>query len=264
MAEEITSHIVIKGTNAITELKPLRTWSQTNGVSNVQRFVGPATLIHDKFNELVSSEDNGADEIAENYDGAKGELRIMTADYSGDGTTGGNTEALNTVWELRTNTVYKPIESRREFDSLNTLDSDTSKKRKIEAAARDATANPYPSDSAAKKLYAYYANQVLDYPLADLMLTKSTKVSKRNEIKATYTNLNRVVTITSINPPSVLIGTISTLPKSDGSGNAGWEWLYLGPQIVQLTRSTYQILYTWHGAERWMQMVGGTWNPESA
>lgn len=258
-----TDNSVLVGANEIVELPPRREWTKTDGVVTFKRFTGPQALITELFNELSTSGDPGGDLITERINNKTGELEIRIEEDSG-GASGGNTEILNAIWELQTNTVSKPIESRREFDSLNALDSDTSKKRKIEAAARDATANPYPADAVATKLYAYYSNQVLDYLATDLRLTKSVIVSSRSTITAAYTNLNRVQTLASIYPPSALIGALENLPRSDTGTPVGWEWLYLGPQVRQVSRLKYQISFSWHGAERWAQIYGGTWNPESS
>lgn len=252
---------LILGSRDVIELPPRRDWTKETGVVTVRRFAGEKNAISERFNELTASTDPGGDRIIERSNGKVGELEIMIEEDSG-GSAGGNTDALNAIWELRSNTVLKPIESRREFDTLNTLDGSTSMKRKIESAARNAEANPYPITAAAIKLYAYYSNQILDYYATDLMLTKSTTVSSRSALTATYTNLNRVVSVDDIDPPYALLGAMTSLPKSDGSGDVGWEWLYLGPQVRQLTRTRYQIILTWHGAERWAEIYGGTWKPE--
>jgi len=256
MAANIPVYYEILGTDEAKELKSRRVWSRVDGVSTERRFVGPSQRIQDLFNQLSNDPDNnGADEIGESYNGQSGELVIRIADDSGAATGGGVTTALNTVWELRTNMITKPIESRREFDTLTAKE-----KRTIEKEARDAETLSV-SGTPATTLYAYYANQVLDYVASDLMLTKSVVVSKRSTITGVYTGLNRKTTITAINPPSVLLGTLTTLPKGDGTGSAAWEWLYLGPQVRQVTKTKYQISYTWHGAERWAAIYGGTWNP---
>jgi len=256
MAINEPSYVKIVGPDDFTELRPRRVWSRVDGVSTEKRYVGPSDRIRDLFNDLTNSPTtNGADEISEDFNGANGELVVRIADDSG-GEDGGVTE-LNAVWELRTNTVQKPIESRREFDTLSAAD-----KRTIEKEAREAETLSI-SGTAATKLYAYYANQVLDYLASDLLLTKSVTVSNRSTITAIYSGLNRVTTIGAINPPSALLGTLSSLPRADGTGDAAWEWLYLGPQVRQVTKTKYQISYSWHGAERWALIYGGSWNPEA-
>ena len=255
MGANITSSHVILGNADIIELKPSRAWTRADGITTVRRIVGPQEAIRNHFNELAADADNGADEIVETLDAVKGVLEIRIAEDSG-GAAGGNTEELNVVWELRSNRMTKPIETRREFDELTAL-----KKRSIEKAAREAEANP-ETGAAATKLYAYYANQVLECPATDLELTKSISVSRRSTLAGVYTNLNRVVAIASIEPPTDLLGALNAIPLADGSAGS-WEWMYLGPQIRQVTQTKYQISYSWHGAERWAQIYGGTWNPEA-
>jgi hypothetical protein len=245
---------IIGNADAI-ELSPKRKWNPVDGVQTFRRFSGTSDAIIAKFNELSATTGSGVDELDEDISGKSGTLLARIIEDSG-GSIGGNTEELNAVWEVRASPLNKPIEAHSDFDSVTVL-----RKRAIEKAARDATAltDPAPSD-AEKKLYAYYSNQVLDFVLTELEITKSTILSSRSAIVASYASMNRVVTLASIAPPTTLLGVLTSLPKMDGSSGA-WEWLKLCPQLRQVARAKFQLSYSWRGAERWAEIYGGSWTP---
>ncbi|MDD4860787.1 MAG: hypothetical protein PHI33_01630 [Smithellaceae bacterium] len=255
MAITDTSIYRIVGNTEIHQLRDERTWNPAEGVQTWRRFVGPAEKIKEYFNELTAAgADSGGDEIRESYNGQAGQVHIRVIDDSG-GEDGGNTEELNAVWELMSQDIQKPIESHPDFDSVI-----AAKKREIEKKARDAESFIGGTD-AETNLYAYYSNQVLDYIATQLILRKSITVSTKSAITLSYANLNTVVAIGAINPPSKLLGALTSLPKMDGTTGA-WEWLKKGPQCRQLGRSKFALSYEWWGADRWAKIpYGGTWEP---
>lgn len=251
----------VVGANEITELKSIRSWTKTDGVATTRRFVGPSELIQARFNELSASISPGADELTEHYNGSVGELNIKIYDDSGSD-TGGNTEELNSVWELIASDLNKPIEYHTNFASIS-----AERKRQLEYAAQtagwqtaDGEAIATPSNAAEKSLYGHYANQSLDFLLSTFILRKSTTVSSRSTITASYAGVDRVVTLASINPPSALIGALTSLPKMNGSSGA-WEWLKKAPQVRQVSKTKYSIIYEWWGMEQWSVIYDGSWNP---
>lgn len=246
---------VITGRKDAMPQPPKRVWDPVNGVQSVRRYAGTASAIQEKFNELVAAGGAGLDKLDESIVGPAGQLIATIAEDTGDG-SGGNTEEKNAVWEIYAQELMKPIETHTDFDSVTIL-----RKRAIEKAVRDAKTltSPAPSD-AEKKLYAYYANQILDFPLTEIEIRKTTTLSSRSKITASYAGMNRVVTLDSINPPTKLIGALTSLPKMDGT-SGGWEWLKRCPQLRQVSRSRFQLSYAWRGAERWAEIYGGSWTP---
>jgi hypothetical protein len=238
----------------VTQLPDKRTWNATDGVVSLKRFAGTADAIRAKFAELASSA--SVDDVDETIDGEAGELLARVIEDSGSD-SGGNTEALNAVWELYASPVYKPIEAHTAFDSIT-----PERKRAIEKAAKDASTITL-TGTAEKYLYGCYGYQILDFLLTELELRKSIILSTRSEITASYTNMNRVVTLASIDPPSALLGTLTSLPKMGGTSGA-WEWLKLCPQLRQVAKRKFQLSYSWRGAERWLTLYGGTWNPSAS
>lgn len=251
----------IRGNGSLQEMRPEREWTLSDGLSTTRKLVGPAERVSEAFSGLVGAgSGSGADRLAETYQGQKGELIVRVAEEAviyeeaEEGGAGGNVESVNAVWELVAREIFLPIESHPDFDAIV-----AERKRVIEKAARDATAPETPT-AAEKKLYAYYSHNVLDYVATDLMLMKTTTLSNRSEIVASYDNLNTVVGIGTINPPSTILGALGSLPKPGGEAGA-WEWLMLGPQIRQVTGWKFTLSYRWHGAARWAEIYGGTWTP---
>lgn len=244
----------IKGSTDIIRLPDKRTWNLTDGVQTFKRFAGTADAVIAKFNELSATADSGVDELDENINSKSGLLLARVIDDSG-GSDGGNTEALNAVWEVYGQPLLKPIEAHSDFDTIT-----PSRKREIEKACRDAvslyTIEPEPT-TAEKKLYGYYSYQILDFQTFNLELRKSTILSSRTAITASYANINEVVALPSV--PFALIGTLTSLPKMDGTSGA-WQWLKEAPQVRQVSKRKFQLSYSWIGAERWADIyTGGSW-----
>lgn len=259
MAIANPTYYTVKGNTDIIQLADKRTWNLTDGVQTFKRFAGTADAIKAKFNELSAATDPGVDDIQEDIEGKGGRLICRVFEDSGS-TAGGNTEALNAVWEVIAQDVMKPIETHSDFDSINTL-----RKRNIENYVKDkakavSDGITAPSGAAELSLAGYFAYQVLDFPLTELLLRKSTILSTKSAITASYTNMNRVVTLASINPPTMLLGVLTSLPKMSGVDGA-WEWLKKTPQIRQVEKRKFQLVYTWHGVERWAEIYGGSWTP---
>jgi len=245
----------IKGSSDIIRLTNKRSWNPTDGIQTFKRWQGTADVITAKFNELSAADAPGVDNLEEDIDGKGGRLVGRVIEDSG-GSAGGNTEALNAVWEVIAQDVYKPIETHSYFDGIT-----AERKRYVEKAARNADALDAAASDAEKILYTYYSAQMLDYILTQFIIRKSTVVSTRSAITASYTSTNRVVTLESIGVPSALLGSLTSLPKGDGTSGA-WEWLKKAPQVLQISKRAFQIRYEWHGAERWsLRFYGGTWVP---
>lgn len=261
MGADNPTYFKIVGGAEIIQLPDKRTWNATDGVQTYKRFSGTADAVIAKFNELSSNINSGVDDLEEDINGKAGMLLARVIEDSG-GASGGNTEELNSVWEVFAQPLLKPIESHTDFDAIT-----AKHKRAIEKAARDAEPIPAtdpdggawtPTD-AEKKLYAYYANQVLDFKMFNLELHKSTILSSRTKITASYANINEVVALPEI--PFDLIGVLTNLPKMDGSTGA-WQWLKEAPQIRQVGKRKFQLSYSWTGAERWADVYpGGSWTP---
>ena len=257
MGADSTSQQRVVGNTEITQLADKRAWSPSDGVTTFRRFAGTADAIRAKFNEIAAATSPGIDELSEEIDGASGTLIGRIIEDSGS-ISGGNTEELNAVWELYASPIMKPIEAHTDFDGVT-----ATRKRAIEKAARDGETIASTSTAAEKKLYAYYSDQVLEFMLTELELRKSIILSSRSAIVASYADMNRVVTLTSIAPPTTLIGVLTSLPKMAGTSGS-WEWLKLCPQTRQIAKQKYQLTYAWRGAERWAEIYGGTWSPTYA
>ena len=202
-ANSPTYHTVV-GSTDVVQYKPKRVWDATNGWSTVTRYEGTADAIQAKANELANN-DSGVDVIEEEINGQAGTLMCMVYEDSGSG-SGGNTEELNAVWELIAQDILKPIERHSDYNAINDSrkrDIENYVKDKAKAISDEITA---PSTLAEKALAGYLANQTLDFYLTQLILRKTCVVTTKSAITISYTGMNRVVTLASINPPSQLLG----------------------------------------------------------
>jgi len=252
-----TYHTIL-GSPDIARLTDKRHWDLTDGVQTFKRYAGTEAVIRAKFNELSATADSGVDELDEDITGKSGRLLARVIEDSG-GAAGGNTEALNAVWEVYGMPLYKPIESHTDFDAVT-----ATRKRYVEKAARDAEALDGAGTTAEKLLYAYYSDQILDFRMFNLELRKTTTLSSRSAITASYANINEVVALASIAPPTALIGVLTSLPLMNGSTGA-WQWLKDCPQTRQVAKRKFHLSYSWTGAERWASIYpGGTYTPTYA
>ena len=244
----------VKGKDELIELPKKRRWDLQNGVQSFRRFTGTKTKIEAKFNELSSAGANaGVDNLDEDIEGQTGRLIARIFDDSG-GAESANTEETNAIWELYGNEILKPIESHTDFDGIN-----GDRKREIERAIREAEAITLVG-AAEAALAGYLSHQVLDYMIGQYVLRKTTTVSSRSTITLSHTYNYRVITLDSINPPTALLGALSSLQKEDGSMGA-WQWLKKPPQIIQIAKTLFKLQYEFWGAERWAEIYGGTWAP---
>lgn len=255
----------VKGSSEIIPLPETHTWDLADGTQTFKEFAGTKAAILQKFRELAAAgADSGVDALRDTYNGQSGRLSCRVIDDSG-GADGGNTEAVNAIWELIANDILKPIETHSDFDSIA-----ADRKREIENYVRSATDYPATLSGAAElSLAGYYAYQVLDFPLTELLLRKSIVVSSRSTITAAYAYMNRCVAINAdqlianIGPPSALLGVLTSLPLMSGADGA-WQWLKKAPQVRQVGKRKFQIMYEWWGTERWAGIYGGSWFPTYA
>ena len=228
-----------------------RTWDPTNGMQISVPYAGTADAIRSQFNSLVGVV--GIDKLAENINGISGTLRMTVVGSSG-GPGDGNANLF--VWEVEPQDILKPIETHPDFWNITAAE-----KTAILKAARNGDPLPgYLQDDDQQELYAYYAHQFLDFPVTDIFVRCSQTLSIRSDVQANYDNINRVVPLTAINPPVVLLGALSDLPYYDG-GHGPWEWMKKAPRIRQIARSKFQLAYVWQGAEKWAKIYGGSWDP---
>jgi hypothetical protein len=253
-----TYHTILGDSNII-QLPDKRVWNLTDGWTTLKRYTGTSDAIKAKANELASSS-SGVDNIDEEITGKSGQLICKVIEDSGS-SSGGNTEEANALWELIGQDILKPIEQHADFLTAIT----PNRKRQINKYIEDtikATADgiPAPSTDVEKALAGYLSHQTLDFVLTQLIIRKSIILSTKSSITASYTSMNRVVTLESINPPSILLGTLTSLPLEDGTSGA-WEWLKKAPQLRQVEKRKFQLIYEWWGAEKWAEIYGGSWTP---
>lgn len=82
------------------------------------------------------------------------------------------------------------------------------------------------------------------------VLRRSKYSARTAEVKASFVNLNRVVTAPSFS--SGMNHLIDALP--DG------EWLYKPPQAESLGRGRWRITQEWHWADKWSIVYGGSFH----
>lgn len=100
-----------------------------------------------------------------------------------------------------------------------------------------------------KDLRYHILNGQDSYFETGFILRKSKFGIRTSEIKASFTNINTVVTAPSFSTP--MSALIDALPEG--------EWLYKPPQCEHLGRGKWRVTLEWHWAVQWSRMYGGTW-----
>ena len=82
------------------------------------------------------------------------------------------------------------------------------------------------------------------------ILRESNYCARSASVKASFTNINAVVTAPSLS--AKINNIIDSLPSG--------EWLYRPPQAEHLGRGNWRVTREWQWAVKWSVMYGGTWN----
>lgn len=244
---------LVVGVDDMTEQPRQLRWNNEDGFRTERIFHGPADVIEAQFNDLVNNTTGSDEVVATLSNSGKSELRVVIVDDSGS-TTGGNTEENNSIWEVLGNDVYKDLRQHPKYSTISTADL-----LEIENALADGV--EYSGSGNADEYYKLRLRGTEQYIVSEVAIRKTVRVGTRSGVKAAYSNMNRVIALGSINPPSILLGALNSLPLA-GGGSGSWEWLKKVPQVRHISRRQFEISYDYWGAEKWSKVLyGGTLEP---
>ncbi len=149
-----------------------------------------------------------------------------------------------TMYELLANDLMKPIYQHSYFDALT-----PAQKIAVRIAVDEGTTITTPAEAVA--LFNFLATGVEEYLETQYVLRETKRVSLRSEVKASYTNVNRVD-----NPPEYATSTpmISSVPTG--------EWLKRSPIVRNLGQRRWEVITEWWWANKWSSILyGGTGSP---
>lgn len=140
--------------------------------------------------------------------------------------------------------VIKDILTSSYFDDLSDPEIVAVRTKHDDGEAAD------PAWSAKQKnLYMHLARGEESYMLTQFILRVTKNSVLTTEAKASFTNLNKVVTAPTLS--SNMAALVDSLP--DG------EWLKKPPQVENLGKGRWRVGQEYHWAEKWSVIYGGTW-----
>ena len=283
----------LNGDPGYTELTPEPGWSRSSGFFTSRHFVGTRDAIQTLANTFASA-NSGVDAITPSYDGLKGDLVVKIVDSTDfQGLPGKEMP----IWECTENALVKPIEAHMAFSTCDPGEMQFARECYEKALSINRLANMNAADIAAlpKQFQSAYSTTSMtvvvgppfvisflnvsgsktcnlldyfkllwkgttDYFESGFNLKKTTTVSLRSALVALYVGVNRVVAggITTIAPPTALLGDLKRLPLISGS-TGEWEVLKRCPQVRSQAKGRYEVVYEYWLAEKWSKILyGGT------
>lgn len=208
------------------------------GIVLSENYRGRAADVEQYFNELIACDNppNVAELVS---NGAHAQISVETQ-HDGSDVTDPQSDVLATVWEVLPNEQEVPIECWSYFDDLDPDDE-----AYVQSLLGTNHTVPTNLNPIALDYYKCLINGVESILLAGLTLRCTTIVPGGSRLKNTYTNINKVVSVSSIGAPSALIGTLP----------ADWEWMKKTPQVRQLSRYRFQLIKEWWGLEKWSKLL---------
>jgi len=210
---------------------------------------GDPVAVNTAFNGYVNNP--FIDEVSFNLEGGTPRLELVYADSSDDGESEETTLALNSVWELLPQDLYRDI---RAFQTFNQAADQTKLEdtRKFFEEAHSGN-GPHNADGAP---YTTYLNILRrgqsEYVRTTAILQQSIAVSKRSTIAANWLGVDEAWKIDgeagSPSPPAELIGSVAAMDEADSTKK---QWLKRGPVERQINRYQYSISQQWWYARRW-------------
>jgi len=240
----------ILGSAGLTRVSRKHKWNRERGLHYREVWKGPIELVRSTFFGLVGSD--LIDDIDMDGDDGVGTLTKIIADQSGDeGDGASQSSELNAVWTVISQDLYRNIRANQTFNvAADQTKLEATRRFFEEAKGGD---GPYHADGAPFTTYLDLLRRGSDeFVRTAVIIQKSIPVGKRSTLTASWTGVDRAWKLRneagSPNPPSELIGLVENMPEGD---NTKKQWLKRGPQLQQLTRYTYSLVYQWWFARRW-------------
>jgi hypothetical protein len=235
----------VLGTNSVVTYNARKYYTYFQGERVEFEYAGPTALIEAMypFYKIVVANSPQYDSVS--MDPGKGVGRL-TATYATDGPD---------TWELLENEIMKPILQHPSVtlgaSALTPAQVDAVRKafEKRKTLAQAATLFG-GTNTGQYVLFNHLIHGVEELPHSEYVLRCCRTVTDRSVYQASFTNVNRVVTL----PSSAAIARI--LPTSVSSAK---EWLYRTPIREAIKRGKFRLGMEWWSADKWSYYLGGTW-----
>lgn len=240
--------IDVIGTDGVTLVETRKQWSLPDGHQLVEIYKGPV----DKAETFYKSKiwDISLDLVSITRSGGIGTVELTKADNDGTG-AGQSTEELNAVWELLGQDIYRDVRSHETFNK----DADQAALAKVQRAWQEQHLHAYDASGDGAPATTYkdlLLRNTTEFVRSIAVLQKTVKISRRAAFAPVWNNVDRALKLFgelgSPAPPAEIVGVISLMPDAD---NTKRQWLKRAPQVRQVGKHTYQVIYHWWFSRRW-------------
>lgn len=191
---------------------------------------------------------------------SQGAKRILRAEFSGGsaGNITNNAENVQVRWELDSDVLEKPIKTLKNFASLG--GEMLHKLEKIAesddpSAVKEALVN-YSKTSWAGKYLRRILIGATHFETYVFVIRKTTTAAYGSYVKASFTDVNQVVSLSSSSTPDQQINPLSKMPFTPPKG----EYKKSAPKISDMGKGRFVVIEEWKSAEKWDGQIykGGT------
>jgi len=261
---------VIKGTDGMTLIARPKSYTRQNGETESEEWRGPRDKAVILYNESKSNTNIDSVSFDDTPGAAVASVILTRVDQALE-----QNEEENAIWEVDATEVFRDLRTHpyivlRSGAIMTELQLADEKIKSGTAYS----AGDYALTEVVIRYFALRRYGVEGYYQSVLVLRKTMTVSSRSDVEAAYENVNRVVSLNSIDPPRNLLGPLGELPNItaySSFANPGsptletgdWEWLKKTPKVRSIAGSRrFEISNEWWGADQWSTVFyGGTWDP---
>ena len=248
--------VVVIGSEEVTLVSRKRRFDRNLGNHYEEVYEGPTSAVEAAYN--LGTLDPAVDTI--DFEVTKGVSRYTKIIQDDDGSgTGQTTEELNSYWEVFGADLYTSILAHQTF-SVNATSQDKLdfQDYRGKVAKTDVTVDSSTLSSPVKE-YVDLLNMGTDeYLRTQIILQKTVPLGRRSIIQASWAGIDQAHVLATDdpgpNPTSEIIGLITGHPDYISGAK---QWLKRAPQISQVEKGRYNIVYNWRFARRWSKTLYG-------
>ncbi len=262
----------IRGTNEITLQSTDKAWTKEEGLTTEEVRSGPLDKAGEYFDDRVAEEDVSSAALL----GTPGAFyaEVVTTKVDPDGTE------THVKWQVRPVIVSKDLRQHAYFRTISgAVATDIIKVDRMinNSQPYDSTIITGAFEPAMARYYALRIRGVQKYQEVALSLTKLETVSRESELVAGYLDMNRVVSMSQINPPVELVGALRSIARIVGYSDLDdpdnptfnetsfWDWVKQAPTVENAARGRWEIGSEWLGVEQASAVLfGGSWDPKES
>jgi len=236
----------ILGLNDYTLVRTSKGWDKDKGSSISREYHGPIEKIDNLYESLIG--DISIDTIDRTTQMGKGVLIITAADDENP-----NNPEENDLWEVVGQDLYKDLRSHQTYNQ----DADQADLEEVRRAIETVDLNfAEPANEPEKSYHKLLLRGVDQYVRTTAILQRSIQAGPRSLLKASWTGVDKAWKISGedgspnlrTTGDAAIIGYLQEMPEYDENKK---QWLKRAPQLRQVGKRRFALVYQWWYARRW-------------